>query len=90
MLVRERFKHLASWKPNPKNISLFFVYGLLIPTLVSSTLLHAILLMTGHLNKSLFFLTSLLTVVGDLTGAVFICLPLLILVSPYLYNKGLF
>lgn len=89
MLVRERFKHLTSWRPNPKNISLFFVYGLLIPTIVASTLLQIIFVLTGHMDRSLFLWSVLMTSIGDLTGAVFISLPLLILLSPYLYKKDL-
>jgi len=89
MLVRERFKVLTTWRPSPKNISLFFVYGLLIPSLVASALIQAILVFSGTLPSPLFFSAFLVTTIGDLTGAVFICLPLFILVTPYLYKKNL-
>ncbi|WP_413942853.1 ATP-binding protein [Bdellovibrio sp. HCB-162] len=89
MLVRERFKSFSTWKPSPKNISLFFVYGLLIPSVVCSTAIQGILVLTGFIDKALFFWASLVTTIGDLTGAVFLTLPLLILVSPFLYKKNL-
>ncbi|XGC79607.1 ATP-binding protein [Bdellovibrio bacteriovorus] len=89
MLVKERFKGHSSWRPSPKNISLFFVYGLLIPTLVCSSLTQGIYIFTGHVDRALFLWNSLIAVIGDLTGGVFLCYPLLILVTPFLYKKNL-
>ncbi|WP_374030115.1 ATP-binding protein [Bdellovibrio bacteriovorus] len=89
MLVRERFKSLSSWKPTPKNISLFFVYGLLIPSIVASFAIQAIFVATGFMQKEVFLWNTLITAVGDLTGAVFLTFPLLIIFTPFLYKKGL-
>ncbi|MBV2168143.1 MAG: response regulator [Bdellovibrio sp.] len=89
MLVRERFKLMTCWRPNPKNISLFFVYGLLIPSLVSSIAIQTLFVLTGVTDKSQLLWFSLVTIIGDLTGAVLICLSLLILVTPVLYRSGL-
>lgn len=89
VLIRERFKSLSGWKTNPKNISVLFVYGLVIPSIICSLAIQIIFVGAGVIDKSLFLWASLITTIGDLTGAVFITLPTLILVSPYLFNKNL-
>lgn len=89
MLVRERFKNFSTWRPTPKNISLFFVYGLLIPSILCSMAIQAIFVITGFMDRAIFVWSTLVTAIGDLTGAVFVTLPLLILASPFLYKKGL-
>ncbi len=88
-LVRERFKAIPAWQPNPKNISLFFVYGLLIPAVVCSLATQALYVLTGYIDPSYFAWTSMIAVVGDLAGAVFLSLPLIILLSPYLDKRRL-
>lgn len=87
-LVREKFKD-NPWKPTPKNISIYFVYGLLIPSLVCSVAIQAIFVFAGIQDKALFGWSSLITAVGDLTGAIFISLPTLILLTPWLNQKKL-
>ncbi|ASD63433.1 ATP-binding protein [Bdellovibrio bacteriovorus] len=91
-LVRERFKDLHAWKPSPKNISLYFVYGLLIPSVICSIAIQALFVLTGIQDKTLFGWSTLITTVGDLTGAIFISIPALILISPWLrkHNLSLF
>lgn len=89
LLVSERFKHYSSWRPTPKNIALFFVYGLFIPSIICSTLIQTILLFKGLTTQDTFWSSTILTMVGDLTGAVFITLPLFILATPWMLRKGL-
>lgn len=89
ILLRERFKDMQSWSPSPKNISLFFIYGLLIPSLFASPLVQIIYVFAGVAEKSLFVWQSIVTLIGDLTGALFLTLPILILATPLLYRKNL-
>lgn len=87
--VRERFKNMSSWRPDPKNLSLFFLYGLLIPSVIGSTLIQTLFVFTKVKEESLFIPSLIITIIGDLTGAVFLSLPLLILGTPFLFKKGL-
>lgn len=87
-LVRERFKNMSSWKPTPKNLTLFFVYGFLIPSAVCSTLIQTLFVLNGVKNQSTFLPATIITIIGNITGAIFVCLPLLILVTPILFKKG--
>lgn len=89
VLLKDRFKNLSSWEPNPKNISLYFVYGLLIPAIIGSVLIQVLLVMTGVTQNKYFLWSVLVTTIGDLTGAVFLSLPLWILLTPLLYKKNL-
>ncbi|MEN0059270.1 MAG: ATP-binding protein, partial [Bdellovibrio sp.] len=89
VLVRERFKDMPNWHPNPMNISLFCIYGLVIPSVFCALLAQALYVVTGVIDRSSFFWTSLVGTVGDLTGATFVGLPILILASPWLYKKNL-
>lgn len=89
MLVRERFKNTDTWRPTPNNIVLYAIYGLLIPSIVCSALIQALFVFVGVAEKGLFGWNTLITTLGDLTGAAFVSLPLLILMSPYLYRKKL-
>ncbi|WP_347357779.1 ATP-binding protein [Bdellovibrio sp.] len=89
ILVRERFKDSRGWKPSPKNISLYFVYGLFIPSIICSIAIQGIFTLSGFQDRSLFFWNALTTSVGDLLGAVFISIPALILVSPWLSHRHL-
>lgn len=88
-LVRERFKNMTSWKPTPKNLTLFFVYGFFIPSTICSILIQALFVLTGVKDKSVFIPSTTTTIIGDLTGAIFVCFPLLILVTPFLFRTGL-
>ncbi|MGZ3775631.1 MAG: ATP-binding protein [Pseudobdellovibrionaceae bacterium] len=88
-LVRERFKTMSSWKPTPKNLILFIVHGLLIPSVICSPLMQALFVITGIKDKSLFIQATINTIVGNITGAISVCFPLLILLTPYLFRAGL-
>lgn len=88
-LVRERFKNMASWKPTPKNLTLFFIYGFLVPAVICSTLIQALFVLTEVKEKSIFIPATIISIIGNLTGAIFVCLPLLILVTPFLFRAGL-
>lgn len=88
-LVRERFKGNIIWKATPKNIGLFFLYGLTIPSIISSLAIQGLFAATGVVDKAFFLLSSLITVIGDLSGAAFISVPLLLLLSPRLSRHGL-
>lgn len=89
VLVRERFKNQPAWTPGPKNISLLFIYGLLIPSLFCSPLSQAIYAFSGVSDRSFFLWQSVVTLIGDLTGGLFVTLPLLILLTPFLVKKNL-
>ncbi|MGZ3771717.1 MAG: ATP-binding protein [Bdellovibrio sp.] len=88
-LVRERFKNVTSWRPNPKNLTLFFVYGFLIPSLICSTMIQVLFVLTGIKSPAIFIPATIITIIGDLTGAIFICFPLLLFVTPHLFKAGL-
>lgn len=89
VLVRERFKSEGPWKATPNNIVLYAIYGLLIPSLICSALIQALFAFSGVTDKSYFAWNVLTTALGNLAGAAFVSLPLLILISPYLYKKEL-
>lgn len=87
-LVRERFKNISAWKHNPQNLTLFFVYGFLVPSTICSILIQALFIMTGVKEKSTFVPATMITIIGDITGAIFVSLPMLILATPYLFRTG--
>ncbi|KYG60872.1 hypothetical protein AZI85_10445 [Bdellovibrio bacteriovorus] len=89
MLVKERFKTFSSWRASPKNITLFSVYGILIPSVVASALIQAIFVFTKFSSPEAFLWNTLVTSIGDMTGAVFITLPAMILVTPSLFKRDL-
>lgn len=88
MLVRERFKAMRHWQPTPKNITLFFTYGLLIPTLAGNLLLQFFYIFTSLSSRRFFLWNLLVTAVADLTAALFIAAPVFLLLTPWLYQKG--
>lgn len=89
LVLKERFNSSLAWSPSPKNITLFFAYALFIPSLICSTLTEVIFSATGIISQSHIADTSLVTIIGDLTGAVFVSVPLFILLSPYLHTRNL-
>ncbi|KHD88143.1 MAG: hypothetical protein OM95_10225 [Bdellovibrio sp. ArHS] len=89
MLLKERFKTFSTWKPSPKNITLYSVYGILIPSVVASALIQAIFVFTKFSSAEAFLWNTLVTAIGDMTGAVLLTLPAIILATPFLYRRGL-
>lgn len=86
-LMRDRFKEKSPWRPNPKNLSYFFVYGLLIPAMVAAIATQLIFFGAEITKQQDLLWAMLTTTIGDLTGAVLLTTPLFILVSPLLFQK---
>lgn len=89
LLVKEHLKKDSAWKLNPKSLSFLFIYGLLIPSIIGSAAIQILFATTGISDPQTILLSTLITAVGDLTGAVFITVPLLILTTPLLAKKNL-
>lgn len=85
--VRERFKN-TEWTPSPPNLGLFTVYGILIPSVLMVSLTQGLFVFTKVITPGLFVNASIIGVIGDLLGAVFVSLPLLILLTPVLNNRS--
>lgn len=88
MLVRERFRSQPQWQPAPNNITLFFVYGILIPTLLSNTVLQTMYVLTNLASKRFFLWNILVASVADLTAAIYVAAPVFILLTPWLWKKS--
>lgn len=89
IIMRDRFKTKANWKPNPKNLSFFFIYGLLIPAALTAIATQVIFFFTGITTQENLLWAMLISTVGDLTGAIFVSMPLFILLTPLLYKKNM-
>ncbi len=89
LLVKERLKKESTWKLSPKNLSFLFVYGLLIPAIIGSAFIQILFATTGVSDPQNLLWSTLITTVGDLTGAVFLTVPLLILATPILARRNL-
>ncbi|WP_413557446.1 ATP-binding protein [Bdellovibrio sp. HCB209] len=87
ILVKERFK-TDGWSPSPKGISLYTVYGILIPSVLLSLGVQGALLGAGQINRDQFIWASLMSLIGNFMSGVVLSLPLLILVTPWLEKKG--
>lgn len=87
--IRERFKNISSWKPNPRNLTLFFTYAFVMPTVICSSLTQALFVLTGVKEQSMFLPSTVIMVIGDLTGSIFLSFPLLLLVTPFLFRTGI-
>lgn len=88
MFTRERFKAIRQWQPNPKNITLLFVYGMLIPTLLGNLMLQASYLFTGLSSRRFFLWNTLVSSVADLTAGLYVAAPAFIVLTPWLFRKG--
>lgn len=88
MLVRERFKNIRQWQPTPNNITLFFAYGILIPTLLASLVLQTMHVLTGLSSQKFFLWNTLVSFVADITAALYVAPPALILLTPWLFQKS--
>lgn len=88
MLVRERFKNVRQWQPTPNHITLFFVYGLLLPTLLANLFLQSTYIFTGLSSKRFFLWNTLVASVADLTAALYVAAPAFIVLTPWLYKKS--
>lgn len=86
-LMRERFHSKNIWKSNPKNLSYFVVYCLAIPAVLVAIATQVIFFTVGITSQKNLLWAILMTTVGNLTGAIFICLPLFILLTPILSKK---
>ncbi|WP_413574862.1 ATP-binding protein [Bdellovibrio sp. HCB290] len=88
ILVKERFHHDV-WSPTPKGISLYTLYGIIIPSVLLALGVQGILLGAGTINRDQFLWTSVLNLIGNFMSSVIISLPLLILLTPWLESKKL-
>ncbi|MEK2688354.1 ATP-binding protein [Bdellovibrio sp. GT3] len=88
ILVKERFRHDV-WSPTPKGISLYTVYGIIIPSILLTLGVQGILLGAGVITRDQFLWTSVLNVIGNFMSGVVISLPILILLTPWLEKKRL-
>ncbi|WP_413293522.1 ATP-binding protein [Bdellovibrio sp. HCB185ZH] len=86
MLVKERFK-TDGWSPSPKGISLYALYGIIIPSVLLSLGVQGILLGAGQINRDQFIWTSILNLIGNFMSGVVLSLPLLILLTPWLDKR---
>ena len=89
VLVRERFKNLQPWVATPQNINLFIVYGGLIPSVAGTCLQETLMMAWGLRTQPDFMYYSLAGIIGDLTAFVFLSLPLLMIVTPFLHGRSL-
>lgn len=88
MLLRERFKNESYWQPTPNHITLFFVYGFLLPTLLANLFLQASFIFTGLSSKQYFLWNTLVSSVADLTAALYLAIPAFLILTPWLYKKS--
>ena len=88
VLVKERLKD-QEWSPSPKSISLFAIYGIIIPSILTSFTLQGAYLFTHQITRDQYLWACLLTVIGNFMSGVLVTLPLIILLSPYLQKIGL-
>jgi signal transduction histidine kinase/CheY-like chemotaxis protein len=88
ILVKERFK-TDGWSPSPKGISLYTLYGIIIPSVLLALGVQGVLLGSGQINREQFIWTSVLSLIGNFMSGVVISLPLLILLTPWLDRKRL-
>ncbi len=87
MLIKERFK-TDGWSPSPKGISLYALYGIIIPSVLLSLGVQGILLGAGQINREQFIWTSVFNLIGNFMSGVILSLPLLILLTPWLDKRG--
>lgn len=88
-LVRERVKTQGLWTSSPRNVLTLALYGVLIPLLISTTLLHTIALFAGILPKEVFFTQIFNSVSRQFFCGLMLTMPLVILFSPPLFRKKL-
>ncbi|GEM_PF-1679015 len=86
--VKERFK-TTEWTPSPPNLGLFTVYGIAIPSILMISLTQGLFVFTKVIQPNLFLNATLVGVIGDILGSVFVTLPALILITPALNRASL-
>lgn len=91
VLVKQRFKE-KPWSPNPTDLILYGIYGVLIPAAFATIFTQIVLLSTGNESFNLAPWNALCAFVGDLMGGISLSLPLLIILTPLMekYKLSLF
>ncbi|HEX7673651.1 MAG TPA: ATP-binding protein [Bdellovibrio sp.] len=89
LFVKERLKD-TRWSPNPYNLVVYAVHGLILPAALAAVLSQVFL----YLAKSITSSNQIIwqggaSFVGDLMGGVTVTLPLLIVLTPILDKKNL-
>ncbi len=88
LLVKERFKD-APWSPNPTDLIIYGVHGVMIPAGIAAAVGQGVLLITGNANSSTAIWVGISSFVGDLMGGVSVAVPLLIVLTPVLEKRKL-
>lgn len=91
LLVKERFKD-APWSPNPTDLIIYGVHGVMIPAGIAAVLGQGVLLLSGDATTGTALLVGFSSFIGDLMGGVAVSVPLLIVLTPILekYKLNLF
>ncbi|MDG0816211.1 ATP-binding protein [Bdellovibrio svalbardensis] len=88
LLIKERFKNTL-WSPNPTDLIIYGIQGVMIPAGIAACLSQGILILTGNSNSDSAIWVGISAFIGDLMGGVSVSLPLLIILTPVLEKRKL-
>lgn len=88
LLVKERFKETA-WSPNPTDLIIYGVHGVMIPAGITALIAQLFLLLTQNTTSASAPWNGINAFLGDMMGGIALSLPLLIVLTPLMEKRKL-